>query len=278
VNIKSFKYPCVISACFLVFIIFLILLLRYQTPDIERTSSISHLMGYVQTPIGGRPGTSDLYRPRLEELGIKKPVSIFGQTITQHQRGWDVYTGYEKIRAEGDTRLKESLTTYGRFIQAKTPLKAGIKFDWYRFGFAYPVYVWFGDGWEIAPAIELVVLDFGYRFKTPLLASGRTYRHVGVRIGGILKGRLDNQSVIWKGFVSIPGRLAISTFSHSVGQDYFPYLDISFKDSQPLPNWLSLGAKVKNEEVPGRISQNRDLLVGAQFIAPELLKPKSLDW
>jgi hypothetical protein len=275
VNIKSYKYPVAIAAGFLMFIFLLVVLLRFQTQQIEQTVSMRSLTGYVQTPIGGRPGTSDLLRPRLNELGIER-APVLEQAITQHHLGWNIYTGYEQIRAQGDTQLKTALKTYGRFILPRTPLQTGIKFDWYRLGGAYPVRLWWGDLYEMAPAIELVLLDFGYRFKTPLMASGRVYRHVGVRIGFTLKHRVNNQWTTRAYFFSIPrlGRLSILTDTF-----FTQKTAIIFKDSQPLPNHLFLEAKTES------ILQRQVSPVGAQGIAPQLIIPlkglsksKSLDW
>jgi hypothetical protein len=250
-------------------ILLLALLTLTQKRESEETRSIAQLSGYVQTPIGGRPGTSDLQRPSLEELGIQE-APIIDKTMRVRQGVWGLYTGYQQIRAEGDARLQIALKTYGRLIPANTKLQSGIKFDVYRLGLAYR-----------GIAIELVLLDFGYRFKTPEVASGRAYRHAGMRVGFTnSKGTT---------FISLPGwkksgtrKLTITTKrtpieiginTHDKSISGWQSINIEFKDAQPLPNHLLLRA----EGVYIRRGDLRAPTAGWATVGRPY-KQKSLDW
>src|SRR2546425_88118 len=64
--------------------------------------------GFLQTPAGGRPGTSSAQRPKFDELGIND-VAFYDTRLTVQWRDLLVYGGYEFIRVNGSDTLSQPL-------------------------------------------------------------------------------------------------------------------------------------------------------------------------
>lgn len=169
---------------------FLIYLFIFCLPSIavaKPTIVVSHAdthhhvqEAYVQTPLGGRPGSSDDKRPTFAELGIDHLFSR-DQMIQLGWRNVGVIIGYQQLQSRGFTQLARDLITYKRKFFAGTPFNSDIQFDWYRFGLSYAIE--FLKGFVVTPQADIVLLDFGYRFKTKAVSSGRHYHHMAFRTG-----------------------------------------------------------------------------------------------
>ena len=120
--------------------------------------SIANVNGYVQTPKGGQPGTTDVRRPTLQELGIHQ-APIVDRVIRLDKGKQGIYLGYQQIQLQGHTTLLQPLRTYKTWLPSYTPMESTIKFDWYRLGYFYTIQPKSG-AWSIAPIIQLVLFDF----------------------------------------------------------------------------------------------------------------------
>lgn len=214
--------------------------------------SIADVSGYVQTPKGGQPGTTDVQRPTLQELGIQQ-APIVDRVIRLDHGKQGIYLGYQQIQLQGHTKLVQPLLTYKISIPRSTPIDSTVKFDWYRLGYFYAIGPKSG-AWSVAPIIQLVLFDFDYRFKTSLANTGRAYHHVGIRIGIHARYKLTDtitltfhrsMSLPWPKILQISlqqDALEIRTKSNEklmIGQQS---MQIRFKDSQKMPNELYLNA------------------------------------
>ncbi len=203
--------------------------------------SLATVSGYVQTPKGGLPGSSDLQRPTFQELGIQgAPIS---DRLIKFHSGF--YMGYQQIRLKGDVILPQPLKTYRIPIPAKTPMESDIKFDWYRVGYVYAIHPK-NSRWKLSPEIEVAMLDFDYRFKIPLISTGRAYHHVGVRIGFTFEYPInDTVTFSFHRSISLPWPKRLQITSQRMGFQIqsiamgHQETQIWFKDGQKLPNYLS---------------------------------------
>ncbi|MBI5560583.1 MAG: hypothetical protein HY883_04855 [Deltaproteobacteria bacterium] len=175
--------------------------------------------GYLQTPAGGKPETSDVKRPTLADLGIRHTV------FTDFEASWTnaryiVYIGSRFINISKTGVLEKDLLSRTQF-HAGEKFDAKIKFNLYRAGikrrFKY-----------FAPKTEYTVMDFSYRLDTGRACMERAYMKSAVRAGA--EGQYD--------FGTAGARL-------------------EFASSIPLPNTPTIfttGAEFRYWLVPGRFS------------------------
>jgi hypothetical protein len=139
------------------------------------------ISGYVQTPRGGRIGSSDVKQPTLLRLGISR--GLFSDDMVEHQYGpWCFYRGYEQIRPDAIQELTLPLLTYGIHLPRGMKIKSDLQFDWYRLGGCYRYYL-LTKQLFFAPEMEFIWWDFAYRFQALKQVAVRAYHHAGLRFG-----------------------------------------------------------------------------------------------
>jgi hypothetical protein len=211
--------------------------------------------GFVQTPAGGRLGTSSKKRPSLDELGIDESL-YYDLLVSYHWRKSTVYAGSQFIRLSNAGVLRRDLVSHGMEFAAGTPFDADIAFDWYRVGISYS---FLGEGRmpTISPKIELAFLDFDYTLDTPDGKAHRDYIKLAPRVGvevkmpltGILDLKLDAATSIPFSNTPIISNVAAELGAHIfrtssiVDARIFSrigYQRIDYEDNQELPNHVRL--------------------------------------
>jgi hypothetical protein len=92
--------------------------------------------GYVQTPLGGSPGSTSHQRPRLGELGIHHAtIGEFG--VSAMWGPHEIFGGGEIIQMSGTQSLRSDLTTHGVNFASGTVITADVSLDWYRVGYRH---------------------------------------------------------------------------------------------------------------------------------------------
>jgi hypothetical protein len=221
------------------------------TTQMTKIKSYGVPSGYVQTPRGGAPGSSDVERPTFSELGVK-PSAILSYAHLWKSPLLTVSSGHQFIRLQGETSVKRSLKTYGFLIPAKTSLKSKTRFDWYWLGAGLPLH-W--NDWRFSPYLGLSLLDFSYYFQTPSLHAERAYHHVTLRKGFSFEYPLiDNISLVLFRAESLPlfRELDIRDWlmgikiKTSQGEDFIGLqrIRINYQDKQAMPNHLFLDTGV----------------------------------
>jgi len=123
--------------------------------------------GHLQTPSGGRPGTSSKDRPSLGEIGINT-ASIYDAEIMPSFGDHGMYFGGQWIGLSGERRLDETLISQGETFLAGSRVKSDVSMDWYRIGYRYRIQRGDDAGAEL-PATEIysrlgvAIWDFRYR-------------------------------------------------------------------------------------------------------------------
>jgi hypothetical protein len=213
--------------------------------------------GHVQTPSGGRPGTSNSDRPTFGEIGINT-ASIFDAEVMPAMGDHGLYLGGQWVRLSGERNLEQSLVSQGQTFLLGSRVKSDVDMDWYRVGYRYRIQR--GDeaglelpNTEIYSRLGAAILDFRYRLDGPGAADvDREYVKVAPQMGvemewhatknfslaGELTSTLPFPSLPWIVTAEVQGKfrfvekgkLGISGF---VGAGYEK---ISFHDHQDLSN------------------------------------------
>ncbi|HBA82560.1 MAG TPA: hypothetical protein DCZ95_00555 [Verrucomicrobia bacterium] len=217
----------------------------------------AQMNGYAQTPMGGKPGTSDLERPTFDELNMDDSF-FYDMSLSRRFGRNEVYLGGQLIRLLGKGVLEENLMTRIAF-EANESFTSDLQFDWIRLGVAR----WYRLGelpiWWALRA-EMAMLDFKYTFETPSDSIERSYSKLTGRLGLDVKWELNprlhleaaaaasiplsNSPDITTADLSVHYRLLKNPRSFSpevfagVGM-----MVIDYEDNQTLPNHIRLEAK-----------------------------------
>jgi hypothetical protein len=126
--------------------------------------------GSLQTPSGGRPGTSSPGRPTLSELGIKD-ASAFDTQLTLGMGRNDIYLGGQFIHLHGNATLQEPLMSNHMSFPAGADVSSDVQLDWYRLAYRRWIPIDLDhDGkpeFAIAPSIGAALFVFDYKLSDP---------------------------------------------------------------------------------------------------------------
>ncbi len=92
--------------------------------------------GYVQTPKGGRIGSTSLNRPRLSELDISTAVAYEGRVSVAFGHA-AFYLGARAQQFTGSSRLSAELITKNKTFPSNIDIESYVGLDWYRFGYQH---------------------------------------------------------------------------------------------------------------------------------------------
>jgi hypothetical protein len=207
--------------------------------------------GFLQTPVGGKPGTSSFHRPTFHELNINDTAFLdAGVLFRWHQLGF--LGGYQLIRFDESGTLGEGLISHGSTFPAGDSFKTRDRFDWFRAG----------AGWQfdlldhrlaLFPKVEMAFLDFSYKLSGQTSAADRAYIKGSVRLGVQATYHLNQRwSLDLDGAAAIPisntpqvadvlSTLHFELFRapHVFKPNIFlgaGWERIDYEDNQPLPN------------------------------------------
>jgi hypothetical protein len=211
--------------------------------DIAVRQGYAPISGYLQTPAGGNPETSDVKRPTFRELGVDD--ATYTDIDFHYRKGR--YAPYAAIRfmsADSSGALEKDLTTRGQNFLKGESYSQETSFNIYRIGVNR-------DFTYLTAKIELAFMDFNYEFKTAGASVERSYMKSAVRLGTEKSFKFDRLDIAVEASGSVP--LSNTPDIYSVGMEakywltehvnvgvgvqYF-YLD--YEDNQDLPNHLRL--------------------------------------
>lgn len=93
-----------------------------------------HPEGTLQTPTGGRHGTSTKGRPGVDELGLDGEPSWWFAIKGDLGRSWAWHLQHAHVKDEGEAVLKAPLTTQGRHFALGETLRTRVTFHEYWLG------------------------------------------------------------------------------------------------------------------------------------------------
>lgn len=151
----------------------------------EASFRYGEVHGYLQTPLGGSPGTTSTHRPTFREVGITgAPMADVSVTAGLHNHA--LYGGARLAYLSGSDVLDTTLISHGTTFPAGSPVKSNVQLNWYRVGYQYH-FLYSNDqgaAFGFYPAIGLVLLDFKYKLDGPGgLTADRNYIQPAPQIG-----------------------------------------------------------------------------------------------
>ncbi|MFI5315576.1 MAG: hypothetical protein ACHQ6T_07735 [Myxococcota bacterium] len=220
--------------------------------DLRASAFFGNVTGYIQTPLGGNPGTTSPQRPTLHELGISDEP--FWEVTGRLRWGQFVaFGGYSGLELDSSGTLSQSLVSHGVFFPAGSPFTTTNHLDVANFG----------GGWNfdfddhrltLFPKIDVALLDFSYSLDSPGARAARAYTVTAVRLGAEGSVQLGRGFALeFDGVTSLPiphmpqlanvtGRLAYHLFPSSpVRSTLFLGTGmrwIYYEDSQTVPNHI----------------------------------------
>ena len=148
---------------------------------LDATYSHGHVDGYVQTPNGGEPGTTDHNRPTLSELGIDH-ASVYGGRVLGDWGPNQFFLGGQYTDLSGSATLDQDLTTHGETFTAGTHVSSDVMLTLLQLGYGYKFDL--GHNLAIRPMADLAVLDFDYQIKGGGVSTSRKYAKGTFQLGG----------------------------------------------------------------------------------------------
>jgi len=211
--------------------------------------------GYLQTPAGGRVGTTSNKRPTLDELGFDT-VSIYDLHASAEWGQHKILGGVQFIRNSDNAILSSALTSQNRNFTAGDFVKSDVKTDWYRISYLYKLKhpAFLGDSVTVSPGAGIVWFNFHYQLDGGGNSVDRAYSKIGYRLGGELQWQLTNRlSLKTDAYIPIPlSNTPLILSLAARGQYEFwslrdssasilagvAYERIDYEDNQPVPNHI----------------------------------------
>ena len=209
--------------------------------------------GFLQTPAGGRPGTSSRRRPTFDELGIDDVAFYDTRPDIQWHR-LRLYGGYQFIRLDGSETLSQPLISHGVPFAAGDSVRSDNRLDWSRIGAGWH-FDFLDRRLELMPKAELALLDFKYHLSSRSQSADRSYIKGCPRLG--LEGTYHLSDIISfnvDGSASLPlsnspqiaalratANFRLLPHSHRVKPSLFAGVGmewIDYEDNQTLPNHI----------------------------------------
>ena len=198
--------------------------------------------GYVQTPAGGRLGTSDIKRPTFDELGIEKE-NLLNLELRWVNKKYLAYIGSTWINMSSSGVLEKDLMSRTQFFEGER-FNTDINFNWYRFGVGRNL------GY-FTPKVEVAILDFSYELSTPSTRIERSYAKPTLRVGVEKQIKFNNFGLDLESSISLPASNTPTIFTAGAVFKYWftkrfnlglvvNYLYIDYEDNQEFPNHLRL--------------------------------------
>ncbi|MCZ6690415.1 MAG: hypothetical protein O7H41_12490 [Planctomycetota bacterium] len=224
------------------------------TCSAEASLFFGGISGYVQTPKGGRIGSTSLARPTLNELNINTAVA-YDSKVSLGKGNARVYLGARAQQFTGTSILAEELMTKEETFPAGQEVETFVGLDWYRFGFQHTFELAKSPTLRLSPSTELLLFDFGYQLKGEGdLFIRRRYAKGSWRVGVELDYTIsEDLSVSLDVFVPVPVvRTHPRVIDINLKGEYrlvkgdipvrvhlgLGYASIDYEDTQPIPNHI----------------------------------------
>jgi len=201
------------------------------------------ISGYIQTPAGGNPGTSDMKRPTFEELDVDH-TDYMDIDLYYRSRKYTPYISLRLMDGDSSGILEKDLTTRGQTFSIGDSYDHETSFNIYRFGAKY-------DFAYLSPKVELAVMDFDYEFESTGIQAERSYTKSAVRFGAEKTFKIDALEIMLEASGSVPLSNTPEIYTVGAGVKYWfaeyvnvgldvQYFYLDYEDDQDLPNHLRL--------------------------------------
>jgi hypothetical protein len=170
---------------------------RWLSGYLEADGWLASLEGSLQTPSGGRMGTTSPGRPKLEEIGLDglEVLGFFDAGFTVIEKH-ELRVHFDFIDIDGTDTLPSQLVSQGQVFPAGSPVDASLRLHFVRVGYrGHWLPTW--KGWHLSPEIGMALLPFRYELRSPA-ATGtvdrsytEAYPYYGILLGRTIWGPVD---------------------------------------------------------------------------------------
>ncbi len=211
----------------------------------------SPIKGFVQTPIGGTPGTSSPNRPTLTELGITHQ-NMGNLNLQANWKDTFGFIGIQLNQMKHTSTLQQALMTHGVLIHIGTTIHSKLKFNLYHIGGGYQFHP--THHLTLSPTAILTGMRFDYEIASYI--TPRRYNHYTLELGAQAREQLtEKTAILFEGAFSSPGfnELNVKSAKMKLSRQIYQHQGISssiyaglgvmsldFKDTQPMPNHLHI--------------------------------------
>jgi hypothetical protein len=211
--------------------------------------------GFVQTPRGGRPGSTSIQRPTFKELDIKY-AAMGDVSLTAGLRNHAIYCGARLVQLSGENVLDHTLISHGMTFPAGSSVKGNVQLNWYQVGYQHRFIYSNGQGtsFGLHPGIGLVLWDFTYKLEGAGSLADRSYikwaPHIGLDWEWMPRGRFSVSGGVWGTLpiydmpfilsTELVGNFRLWGKGGSRGLLFvgIGYNRIAYKDKQEVPNYI----------------------------------------
>jgi hypothetical protein len=211
--------------------------------------------GFVQTPRGGSPGTTNNKRPTLKEMDIKY-AAMGDVSLTAGLRNHAIYSGARLVQLKGENVLDSTLISHGMTFPAGSSVKGNVQLNWYQVGYQHRFFYSNGQGtsFGLNPAVGFALLDFKYKLEGGGSLADRSYMKVAPQIGldweWKPKGRFSVTGGVWGSLpiydmpfilsTEVVGNFRLWGKGGSRGLLFLGigYDRVEYKDKQEVPNHI----------------------------------------
>lgn len=221
------------------------------TFNLEVGGGYASVTGYMQTPAGGKHGTSDINRPTFKELGIDE-VTIKDISMSWDNDDWIIYSSINIMDMKTEGVFREDLMCRTLFNKSDS-FTSEFYFNRYTIGSGYKLPNL--NGFLIVPRLELQFLSFGLEIESANAWMERSYMKPSLGAGiDIYRPIIKDIVVYGKLSTSVPISNTPDNIEFLGGvkktfSDTFTLstevrvIHIDYEDNQPLPNHLRLETK-----------------------------------
>jgi hypothetical protein len=128
--------------------------------------------GSLQTPAGGKSGTTSLHRPRTDEIGLQglnwMPVVDGGLRLWEKH---EAHFQYARVDLAGRDVLRSELVSQARDFPAGSSVESHLALDLFRLGYRGHWVPWSPLGISLSPEIGFSINPFSYKLDSPSAAG-----------------------------------------------------------------------------------------------------------
>lgn len=152
------------------------------------------LKGIAQTPRGGQLRTTNVNRPKYDEIGIEDGSIADGEFAIGLDPHQQIFAGVQHIHLSSNNVLKLPLISENVSFPARTGVHSDVRLDWYRLGYRYAFFLSTAPNGvpdlTLTPSVDAFYWDYGFSLNGGRIGKvGRSLTKYGFQLGATLAWR-----------------------------------------------------------------------------------------
>jgi len=229
---------------------------RAVTFEIEPSLRVGPVSGYFQIPDGGKPGSTSLKRPRLEELGISRSVQA-GLNLRARAGRHDLFLDGRWLILDGNGEAAGDYRSQDEFFPDGTGLSSNSALGTWAltYGHTIPLGGEGGVEWQLVPRAGVAAVTVRYKVDGDNGSSvNRSFTHLVPTLGAelILEPEGTDWRFLFRGQTTLTYRdrnVHVTDVAVRAGRDFgesvtgwleLGYQHFYLQDSQDFPNQVNI--------------------------------------